>query len=264
MKYDFLAGVILAVLAGTAPGAEADLGSLPVADVYFLGEVHDNPLHHTNQAQAVAGLKPAALVFEMLTDAQAQAVTPSLRSDARALENALGWATSGWPDFSMYYPIFVASGAAQIYGAGVPREAVRAAMSEGVSEVTLEGEARKYGLLDDLQGAMQEAREAKQMAAHCDALPEDMLAGMVMAQRLRDAKLAQVAVQAFEETGGPVAVIVGNGHARIDWGAPSLIPQGISVYSIGQLERPRDAPQPYDMWITTAATPRSDPCEAFK
>ena len=32
-----------------------------------IGEVHDNPHHHRNQARAVAALKPGAIVFEMLT-----------------------------------------------------------------------------------------------------------------------------------------------------------------------------------------------------
>ncbi len=263
MKNELLSGVLFAAIAGAALGAEVDMRSLPEADVYFFGEVHDNPHHHINQAQAVAALKPAALVFEMLTDAQAQAVTPPLLASEAALEQALGWADSGWPAFSMYYPIFAVSGAAKIYGAEVPREAARAAIMDGVFSGDLNGEAEDFGLLEPLPAAQQSAREAKQMSAHCDALPENMLAGMVMAQRLRDAKLAQVAVHALRETGGPVAVITGNGHARIDWGAPSLIHGDVLVFSVGQLEAWPDAVQPYDQWIKTAATARSDPCEAF-
>ena len=47
---------------------------LPRADVVLLGEVHDNPAHHAFQAEAVAYLAPRALVFEMLTPAQAALV----------------------------------------------------------------------------------------------------------------------------------------------------------------------------------------------
>ncbi|MDF0603033.1 hypothetical protein P1J78_19995, partial [Psychromarinibacter sp. C21-152] len=32
----------------------AGLSDLPAADVVILGEIHDNPVHHRNQARAVA------------------------------------------------------------------------------------------------------------------------------------------------------------------------------------------------------------------
>ena len=36
------------------------------ADIVVLGEIHDNPEHHRVQAEIVAALAPAALVFEMI------------------------------------------------------------------------------------------------------------------------------------------------------------------------------------------------------
>ena len=90
-------------------------------DVHVLGEVHDNPAHHAEQARRVTEIVPAALVFEMLTEAQAARALPELRGDPTALEEALGWAESGWPDFTMYYPVFAAAPEARILGAAVPR-----------------------------------------------------------------------------------------------------------------------------------------------
>jgi uncharacterized iron-regulated protein len=95
-------------------------GPAAAQDVAILGEVHDNPAHHAEQAAQVARLQPASIVFEMLSEAQAERVTPALRGDAEALGAALGWAESGWPDFSMYHPIFTAAPEAAIYGALVP------------------------------------------------------------------------------------------------------------------------------------------------
>ena len=86
-------------------------------DVHVLGEVHDNPTHHAEQARRVTEIVPAALVFEMLTEAQAARALPELRGDPTALEEALGWAESGWPDFTMYYPVFAAAPEARILGA---------------------------------------------------------------------------------------------------------------------------------------------------
>lgn len=238
------------------------------ADVVILGEVHDNPAHHANQARAVAALAPAALVFEMLTPDQAAAVTDANRADAAALGAALDWDASGWPDFAMYHPIFTAAPHARIYGGALARDEVRRAVTEGAAAV-FGPEADRFGLTTDLPAAEQAEREADQMAAHCHAMPAEMMPGMVEAQRLRDAALARAAVQAMVDTGGPVAVIAGSGHTRRDWGIPAalaLAAPKLSVITVGQIEAEGAAApdQPFDHWIVTDPTPREDPCAAFK
>ena len=85
-----------------------------------------------------------------------------------------------------------------------------------------------FGLDAALDPEEQATREAGQMAAHCDALPDHVLPGMVEAQRLRDAALSRAIVAAILETdGGPVAVITGNGHARTDWGIPPMLTRAL-------------------------------------
>ncbi len=242
------------------------LEALPQADVVLLGEIHDNPAHHANQARAVAALRPRALVFEMLTPEQAARVTPENRGDAEALAEALGWDGSGWPDFTLYHPIITAAPEAAILGGALPRETVRRAFEADPAEIFGPG-AGRYGLDRALPEAEQAAREAEQMAAHCDALPEAMLPGMVAAQRLRDAALARAVVQAAEAGLLPVAVITGNGHARRDRGVPVYLataaPQ-LSVLSLGQFEAPPAGPPPFDLWLLTDAAEREDPCLTFR
>ncbi|MCV2882679.1 ChaN family lipoprotein [Actibacterium sp. XHP0104] len=242
-----------------------DLRHLPRADVVVLGEVHDNPVHHENQAAAVASIAPAALVFEMLDAAQAARITPALRGDADALGAELGWADSGWPDFALYYPIMAAVPQARIYGGAVPRADVRRSVSEGAAAV-MGGDAAAYGLDLALPAEQQAAREALQQEAHCNALPPDLLPGMVQAQRLRDAALALAVDQALRDTGGPVAVITGNGHARTDWGLPAalrLVRADVSLLAVGQFETDPGADAPYDLWLITAPAEREDPCAGF-
>ncbi|MEE4119562.1 MAG: ChaN family lipoprotein [Paracoccaceae bacterium] len=244
--------------------AEFDPGE---AQVVILGEVHDNPAHHEAQAKLVARTTPAAVVFEMLTPEQARTVIDmGAASGIEALAEALGWARSGWPDFAMYHPILAAAGDAAIYGAALPRDRVRAAVTDGAVEIFGEGYER-FGLGDPLPEAEQATREAGQMSAHCDALPEGILPGMVAAQRLRDAHFARVTLDALGETGGPVAVITGNGHARTDWGIPAAIARAapqVDVLSLGQVEAPPEPPIPFDIWRVTAAPEREDPCTAFR
>lgn len=263
----------LAALLAAAPLAASQVGpealdALPPAQVYLLGEVHDNAQHHLNQARAVTALRPKALVFEMLTQDQASQATADLRGDPAALADALGWDGSGWPEFALYFPIFAAAPEAAIYGAALPRDQVRRAVSDGAAAVFGEG-AERFGLTDLLPKAEQSAREDGQARAHCDALPPSLLPGMVEAQRLRDAAFARTALRALAETGGPVAVITGTGHVRKDWGMPAALGRAapdVAVLSLGQIEAGGVvAPdQPYDLWIVTPPTPRPDPCAALR
>ncbi len=242
-----------------------DLDRLPPADVVFLGEVHDNPLHHTHQTRATEALAPAALVFEMLTREQAANIPVPL-PDQDELAAMLDWDSSGWPDFAMYYPIFAAAPDAAIYGAALPRDAARAALQDG-PEAHFPGDPARFGLTDPLAPDDQSAREAHQARAHCDALPEHLLPGMVAIQRLRDATLAEAALRAYRDTGGPVVVITGTEHARTDIGAPAKLARAapdIVQLSIGQFEFAQDTAPPHDLWLVTDPHPRPDPCAAFR
>jgi len=235
-------------------------------DILILGEVHDNPAHHEVQARKASELAPAALVFEMLTPSQADADVLEDVGDAAALEAALGWANSGWPDFAMYYPIFRAAPDARVYGAGVPRDAAMQAMEQGVA-AAFGAEAGTYGLDQPLPREERAQREQMQFEAHCEALPREMMPTMVDIQRLRDATLARAAARAHRETGGPVAVITGNGHARRDWGMPvylSRVAPGLALRVIGQTEEDRPLAGGVDAVLSAPAVARPDPGDAFR
>lgn len=238
------------------------LDAVPRADVLILGEVHDNAEHHLNQARAVFSLQPKAVVWEQLS-AEAAAGVPEDLGDPAAVARALRWGESGWPEFAMYYPIFVAARDARHYGAEVPRGFARRAVTEGALAVMPDGP----GLARELPEEEQTAREAEQMAAHCDAMSPDMLPGMVQAQRLRDAYLAQAVLDALAEVGPPIAVITGSGHARKDWGVPAVLAEvapGVSVLSVGQVEGAAPDHAPFDLWVATETIDRTDPCLAFR
>ena len=237
----------------------------------ILGEVHDNPYHHANQARAVIELAPAALVFEQLTHERARRVTPELLDDAERLEAALEWQDSGWPDFAMYYPIFSAASEAAIFGGAADQHRVRRAMGEGAAQVFGDGEAM-FGLDQPFSDDVQQREEDLQMRAHCDALPEEMLAGMVEAQRLRDAALALTTVEAVFEarergSDAPVILITGNGHARADLSVPAMLramPLDLRVLTVAQFEDQAPDDPDFDYWLVTEAAERDDPCAAFK
>jgi len=242
-----------------SPAAAASM--LRGADVIILGEIHDNPTHHLNQAALIEQLAPSAVVFEMLSPAQADQAN-GMTERQEELRDAIDWVHSGWPDWSLYEPVFLAAGSRPLYGAALPRESVRRAVGEGAAAV-FGANAEQYGLTSDLPAGQQADREAEQLAAHCDMLPPPMLPGMVEAQRLRDAAFARTVIDALAQQGPPVVLIAGAGHARTDWGVPAALAQAapeISVASLGQVEDPAEPSAPYNVILRADAPERDDPC----
>ncbi|WP_245845186.1 ChaN family lipoprotein [Pseudothioclava arenosa] len=275
MKKLAFAAAFLTLWAPPGSASEIQAEMLPVMvqtfqpDIAVLGEVHDNPAHHLNQAAAVAALKPRAMVFEMLTPDQAARITPALRADPEALAREIGWEEAGWPDFAIYAPIFEAAPDALIMGAALPREELFKVMEEG-AERYFGVDAEAFGIDQPYPPELQAELEAEAQANHCNALPETALPGIVEAQRLRDAAFARSLMRARKTTGGPIVLITGSGHARTDLGVPAMLRKaapGIKLLSIGQLEKidgvPPEGAQPFDFWIVTEAAPREDPCAAF-
>ncbi len=249
-----------------ADGASLFDGLPERADIYVLGEYHDNPEHHLTQAAVIGRVNPASVVFEMLT-ADQEAVIAGL---GRVDPDEIGWDDSGWPDFEIYAPVFgaavEATGGQYIFGAQVPRDRAREAMTKGLV-ASFSGDARRFGLQQALSDTELAPRLALQDAAHCGAMPADMLPAMVDIQRLRDAELARTALAALDATGGPVVVITGNGHARKDWGVPAMIalarPDTV-VFSLGQTEEDAPLEGGFDSIVSAPAVARPDPCAAFR
>jgi len=207
----------------------------------------------------------------MIEPRHALDITPDIRFDAIALANHLEWEARGWPDFAMYYPIFSSAPKAAVFGGALPRETVRLAVEDGAA-ATFGDSATLFGLADPLPSAEQETRETQQQEAHCNALPPEILPGMVEAQRLRDAALAQAVVNALaQDFDGPVVVIAGNGHVREDWGVPVALRnyfdqsnRSHTIATLAQYEGTAPENPPVDHWVVTKAAERGDPCAAFR
>lgn len=241
------------------------LEQMKAADVVILGETHDNRLHHLVQAAAVEHVQPSAVVWEMLTEEGAARITRKAISEPEKLAITLKWAELGWPPLSMYMPVFQAAPDAPVYGGLVPREAAKSAMAGGAA-TAMGADAARFGLNIPLPDDEQKAREADQLAAHCDALPGELLPQMVAIQRLRDAVLTRAILRAKEDTGGPVAVITGNGHARKDRGVPTFLSRmepGLRVFVLGQSEDGAISGT-FDAVIDSPAAEREDPCAVFQ
>lgn len=266
--YAFAAAAGVALFwAAPSFSAAVTAGEVPLdAPVVVMGEEHDVPAHHANQADWVRRLAPRAVVFEMLPPDLAEVAMARRDAAPAELGAALSWEARGWPDFAAYHPIFDALGEALILGAEVPRGDLARAAEEGAAAVR--PDAGVFALDRALAPEEQAAREAEQAAAHCDLLPDAALPGMVEAQRLRDAALAAAVLEGLDRTGGPVAVITGNGHARRDRGVPALLSVArpdLEVIALGQFTESREV-APFDAWVVTEVPPDrlADPCAALR
>ena len=124
------------------------------------------------------------------------------------------------------------------------------------------------------------ALRADIIEGHCRKLPEAVVPRLVLAQRVRDAAMAQALVS--DATGGGAILIAGNGHVRADLAVPvylhaaGLADADSSSVSVGFIEatpeeeRTRDfsrqviADHPgFDyIWLTSPIA-RDDPCANF-
>lgn len=270
-------------------------------DLLILGELHDNPEHHRAQAWTVSMLdqlrrptRPSqgrngvgGLAFEMLTPRQAGTVNRYRASGRQRrveqladLGAEIGWAESGWPDWSMYAEILLAAPAAVVTGGALPREELREAARAGAARYR---NAAALGLDQPLIEPEATIRARGQIDAHCGFLPEEAAPMLVDAQRIRDARFAQALIEA-RAAGGFSVLITGNGHARGDWGAPRFIErldEDLRFATIGLLEAPpgvapervdlrslgaqwSTAAPPFDYVIITPHRARPDPCVAFR
>jgi uncharacterized iron-regulated protein len=265
---------------------------MPPANIFLLGEVHDNPMHHRLRAWLLAN-RPApatwgAVVFEQIRADQQAALDQFKALDrqccrlttAADLLRLLEWDKSGWPPAAIYRPLFdaVIAGGLPIYPGDPPRELVRAVARAGLGALAAEERARLW-LDRPLPGPLAEALERELVDGHCGALPPRAIPGMALAQRYRDAHLADAVLGAMAHHGSAV-LIAGNGHVRSDRGVAWHIRQrapGASVMSVVlvEVEDGKTDPAAYvprdpegkpaaDLVIFTLKTDRGDPCQIFR
>jgi uncharacterized iron-regulated protein len=291
-----LAGRVWRTAEGRFVAPEAVLAALRGADFVLLGEKHDNADHHLIQAWLLKALigsgRRPAVAFEMLTTDQQAPLEVHLAAhpqDADGLAEAVAWAESGWPDWSLYRPVFRAAldsppgtppgSPLPLLAASPPRAQLRAVAREGVAALGSERVA-DLRLEETLPGPDMAALRREIARSHCDQLPDSMIGPMVTVTRVKDALMAETLVQGRGLAGTDGAVLIaGAGHVRADRGVPwhlnrfatgtLIVTLGLLEVAAGQAEPPSYAEAygaaalPFDfVWFTPRADDL-DPCEAF-
>ncbi|HET7363187.1 MAG TPA: ChaN family lipoprotein [Burkholderiales bacterium] len=222
----------------------------------ILGEMHDNPEHHRLQrvvleALAARGGKRQLAMEQFDTEYQAAIDAARARgADVEAIADAGHFDRRGW-NWPLYRPL-VAFALEQDW----PLAAANLSRDEARANVADPARAN----LPQAPAGVKAALERDIIDGHCGAAPEaKMLAGMVEAQRARDARMASVLKS-------PSVLIAGAGHAQRDRGVPLYAGDGdvLSVAFIEAEEGNRSASDydgaSYDyLWFTPRAA-RADPC----
>jgi uncharacterized iron-regulated protein len=279
-----LVGTIWDPMARRSATREALHAALRAARYRLLGEAHDNPDHHAFQLDCLValgevGLRPA-VAFEQIDrehDSALQRLVASGGATAEAVAEATGFDRKNWR-WEFYRPLVEAALRYRmpIRAANLSRAAAGRVVNAGLDAL---GEGRASALRIDAVWSEERERVLRAIIAdaHCGALPDSIVPGMVLAQRARDATLAE----ALLDPGPDGAVLIaGDGHVRRDLGVPLYLRQarpGDSIVSVGLLEVESGKPDPqqylagsaggklqYDFVWFTPRWDRPDPCEKFR
>ena len=207
----------------------AYLDRMAAARFVLLGEIHPNPDHHNLQAQALEelikrGRKPA-VVFEMIPINMQKAVDTFIAQEDRSLDllqEVLQWTTRGWPDWSMYAPIFDLALRHDLpIRAGNLSKSESKGLWKDIKAGLSDDQKRLYGLDVPLGDTVQSQLRSHIGEAHCGMLPEKMLDPMTSVQRAKDGLMANTLMDA--DQGDGAVLISGSGHVRRDWAVPFVI-----------------------------------------
>jgi uncharacterized iron-regulated protein len=206
-------------------------------------------------------------------DVDQQSALDEARRDGKELAPLM----RGW-DWPQYQPLVALADTARLplVAANLPRAATRPIVRDGYSTLAA-GEVQRLALEQVWDEPRQKYMVGLIEASHCGMVTPQLRDGLVRAQRLRDATLADVALGKLDQG---VVFILGRGHARRDVGVPLYLATrrpGTRVLSIGFVEvgAGKTAPAqyeterigtalPYDiLWFTPRAE-RPDPCLAFR
>jgi uncharacterized iron-regulated protein len=197
----------------------ADLAS---ARYRLLGEIHDDPEHHVIRARLLSelarrGAHPAVVMEQFDLDHD-EALRGAQHAGADAGQVAAGGALDrkGW-QWPLHEPIVAAALASglPLRAGNVPR---RVLMND--LDAMLESHPALRTRLHAARWTDVQARglQADIVESHCGMLPDSVVPRLVLAQRVRDAAMAQALID--DATSDGAVLIAGNEHARADRGVP--------------------------------------------
>jgi len=261
---------------------DALLQQVAAADIVLMGETHDNPAHHALQERVLAALAerepPPVLVMEQF-DIEQQARLDAIMASGASREikltayKALMNEAWEWQGYQPLLALAVDHGL-PVLAANISRTSLRDVMRRG-QDALGSGEPQRLGLTAGWRREQQAALEKDIAESHCDALPPPAIVALTLAQRARDAVMAD---QLLSVRGRKAVAILGRGHVRQDLAVPLYLKMRsprTSVLAVGMVESTTPVAvettaygplgQRFDAVVSAGNVKRdADPCAAFQ
>jgi uncharacterized iron-regulated protein len=253
------------------------------ARVVYLGEIHDNPIHHQLQARPYRALlergRKPSLGFEMFSTDAGPALAKLLadpRADLSRVPEVTRWRSRNWPDWAMYAPLVEIAHRAglPVLATDLPRELAARVARRGLGE--LPAPLARELALGPPDPAQRAAVLGEFFESHCRVIPKERLGGLYDAWRARNRMMALSLARALRGGAEGAVLITGAGHADRITGIPpdlaSLVPEA-GQFALAFVEvRPEEVrpgaypPRPgaYDALWFTARHEREDPCVKYR
>lgn len=203
------------------------LDDLEKSKFILIGERHGRDAHQQREAFLIAGLadrgRYPTLALEMLTHSQNDLIE-EYRANSPEYSMGLGlqldWASSNWPSWTFYEPIFDIALVAKLKVAG-------ADLNEAEQEMAMRPTKG--------QKSIQPSHDhySEQMTkAHCGLVDQGRADALARLQIARDAQMAKTLLEQAEPEHGAL-LLVGSSHVRRSTGIPRHLPEGkVSVVAL--------------------------------
>ena len=210
------------------------VSELTNADYILLGEVHGTAEHHQWQSRILEWIahrhRYPSVVFEMFDREDAEVILATAKqhpNNADTIAEVIDWDRSGWPDWELYKPVVESAlfnNMPIIAGNFSRKEAMQLVLqkTEGKTDIDILSIERRAELGLDHDITENDARKLRQklLAVH-EMKDETMIEAMLLAQKVRDAVLAESLMS--NNTGAGAVLIAGREHTRQDYGVPHYI-----------------------------------------
>ncbi|MDA0999138.1 MAG: ChaN family lipoprotein [bacterium] len=263
--------------------AGALIARMADAEILYLGERHDNPMHHALQLRILKEITKkggkAAVAFEMFPRDTGPALADLLSrpgADLSRVPEIVGWNKRGWPAWGMYAPLVETAylSGHSVVALDLPPRWVRRVARAGLS--ALPDDIRGELALGSPDAAHKERVIEDLFDSHCRVIPRAHLGGLYASWRARNRTMARSLQAAMQKGAKRAVVITGGGHADKTTGIPPDI-AGLSPslrqFSLSFVEvqegiivpgRYIDRSGSFDTLWFTLRHDREDPCRKYR
>jgi len=253
------------------------------SDALFIGEAHDNLEHHQKQAQIIRQFlskgQSGIVAIEMITNTQFDEIMREKPKDVDHLIQVLNQEEIGWKYETFYKVVFqsIYENGYEMSAGNLNRDWIRNIVRQGESEIPKPIKA----IIEHVELGKQNLSniEKEIEISHCGFMKGEHVAGMVTAQRVRDAYMAGAVAEATTRA-DKVILLAGSNHVRTDRGVPVYVhylAPNVKVLTIGLVEVENDKMNPVEysqhwhvddlpfdyVWFTTKAE-RPDRCAELR